>query len=117
MERRFKILRLIGTIYKVLGAITGVLTIVGALGICLMSVLGAAIYEDIQAELGVGGLISGAVGGVIIGGVILLYGAVMTLMLYGLGEGIYLLLALEENTRTTAITMQQYSSEPVVPEL
>ena len=113
MEKKFKILRFIGTVYKVLGIITAVLTVLGAVGICLTSVLGGAIFDQIQGELGnLGpmGVMGGAAGGAIIGGFLLVWGTIIALLLLAAGEGIYLLLALEENTRTTADCMQQFSS-------
>ena len=117
MERKFKVLRFIGSAYKVLGIISGVLTAIGALGICLTSILGGAMVDQVQRQLGEAtgalSLMGGVAGGIIVAGIVLVYGAVMTLMLYGVGEGIYLLIALEENTRTTAICLQQYSAEDV----
>jgi len=113
VEKKFKILRFIGTVYKVLGIITAVLTVLGAVGICLTSVLGGAIFDQIQGELGnLGpmGVMGGAAGGAIIGGFLLVWGTIIALLLLAAGEGIYLLLALEENTRTTADCMQQFSS-------
>ena len=113
MEKKFKVLRLIGTLYKVLGIITAVLTVVGAAGICLTSILGGAIFDQIQGELGnLGpmGMMGGAAGGAIIGGFLLVWGAIVALLLLAAGEGIALLLALEENTRTTAECMTQFSS-------
>jgi len=112
MEKKFKILRFIGTVYKLLGIITAVLTVLGAAGFCLTSLLGGAIFDQIQRELGnLGpvGLMGGAAGGVIIGGFLLVWGAIVAVMLLAAGEGIFLLLALEENTRTTADCMRQFS--------
>lgn len=111
MDRKFKVLRLIGTIYKVIGIITGVITLLLAIGSCLVGILSGAAVEQFQEQFGLG-VVSSAVGGIVAGGVILLYGVVMTLMLYGFGEGIYLALAVEENTRRTAEYLQQYSGEP-----
>jgi hypothetical protein len=129
MEKKFKILRFIGTVYRILGIITAVLTVLGAAGICLTSVLGGAIMDQVQSELGnIGpvGLLGGAAGGAIIGGFLLVWGTIIALLLLAAGEGIYLLLALEENTRTTADCMQQFStaqypaqtypSEPYTPQ-
>ena len=119
MDKKFRVLRIIGTIYKILGIIAAVLTVIGSLGICLTSVLGGTMMNQVQRQLGGAygayGFMNGPVAGVIAAVVILLYGAIMTFMLYGLGEGIYLLLALEENTRATAAYLQQYSTDVVPP--
>jgi hypothetical protein len=117
MEKKFKILRFIGTVYKILGIITAVLTLLGAVGICLASVLGGAMMDQVQSEFGNIGpvaLMGGAAGGVIIGGALLVWGAITALLLLAAGEGISLLVALEENTRTTALYMQQFS-QPEYP--
>jgi len=121
VNRKFSVLRLIGSVYKILGIVSGVLTLIAALGICLMSFLGGALVDQFQREVGgmtgsAFALLGGAAGGVIAAGFVLIYGAVMTLVLYGAGEGIYLLLALEENTRATAIYLQQFSDPEVASE-
>jgi hypothetical protein len=117
MDRKFKVLRLIGSVYKVLGIISAVLTLILAVGICLVSLLGGAVMDQLQREMGRAmgpvGMVGSAAGGAVAAGFVLIYGVVMTLLLYGAGEGIYLLLALEENTRTTAICLQQYSNPDV----
>jgi Zn-dependent protease with chaperone function len=115
MEKRFKILRFIGSVYKILGAVTAVLTLIGSLAACVISVAGSAFYEAALDEIGM--MMGGAVAGVIVAIMGLLWGGIMALMLYGMGEGIFLILALEENTRKTSHLMQQYSAEPVVPEI
>ncbi|MCJ7739330.1 MAG: hypothetical protein MUQ10_18790 [Anaerolineae bacterium] len=112
MEKKFKVLRFIAAVHKILGIITAVLTVIGAVGICLTSILGGAIFDRIQTELGnLGpvGVMGGAAGGAIVGGFLLIWGTIVAVVLLAAGEGIFLLLALEENTRTTADCMQQFS--------
>jgi hypothetical protein len=104
MEKKFRILRLIGSVYKILGIVTAVLTIIGSLAACVGSVAGAGLFQAIQDDVGI--IMNSAVAGILIGVAGLLYGAVMALLLYGLGEGIFLALALEENTRKTSYLMQ-----------
>jgi hypothetical protein len=84
MEKHFKVLRIVGTVYKVVGIIIAVVTLLSALGFCGMSVLG------------------GVVGGVLFSLVIILGGGIYAVTIYALGEAVYLLIALEENTRRTA---------------
>ena len=117
MEKKFKILRFIGGVYKVLGIVTAVVTVLGALAICLTSILGGAMMDQLQnqfGDIGPVGLMGGAAGGAIIGGLLLVWGAIVALLLLAIGEGICLLLGLEENTRTTAIYMQEFS-QPQYP--
>jgi vacuolar-type H+-ATPase subunit I/STV1 len=111
MEKRYRALRVIGTIYKVLGGIAGIVTILLALGICATSVLGGAAMDEFSREfggdIGIPGLLSGFLGGVIGTVLVLIYGFGFSVTLYALGEGVYLLLALEENTRATVALLQQ----------
>jgi hypothetical protein len=120
MEKRFSILRFVGSIYKILGVIVAVLTILGAIGFCGTSLLGGAAMERISQDLGTTqglgpgvGIFSGAVGGVIVGLVILIAGVFNAVTFYAFGEGISLFLALEENTRATNLLLQRQLSVPV----
>ena len=105
MNRRFVILRTIATIYKVLGIISAVLTLISIIGLCATTVLGGAFLGSFYVEFGIGSgvnLVGGAVGGIIVALITLLSGGGAALTFYAMGEGIYLLIALEENTRATA---------------
>jgi choline-glycine betaine transporter len=119
MEKKFQILRFVGTVYKVFGIIVGVITILAVIGACLVSVLGGTMMDQIQRELG--GAVPGMniVGGIVASLIALLYGGGLAITLYALGEGVYLLLALEENTRMTAQALSQSASysPPPPPEV
>lgn len=115
MEKRFGVLRFIGTVFKILGVIVAVLTIIGAVAMCVISVAGTAFLQTMQEGMGM--IVNGAVAGIIAAVFALLAGAINAMWLYGLGEGIFLALAVEENTRKTSFLMQQYSTEPIVPEV
>ena len=116
MERRYVALRIIGTVYKVLGGIVAALTILGVLAVCLTSIFGGAALGSLGRELGgdtaLAGLFGGVVGGVIASVAIVLYGGGVAAALYAIGEGIYLLLALEENTRATTALLQRQLFRP-----
>jgi hypothetical protein len=109
MDKRFKVLRLIGSIYKVLGVITAVLTLIAAVGLCVASVAGGAAMEDLSQQLGtqtgLGG-VGGLVGGLFLSLGAILWGGAMAAGTYAIGEVIYLLLATEENTRATALLLE-----------
>jgi hypothetical protein len=120
MEKRYTALRTIGTVYKILGIISGVVTILAILGICATSILGGAALGELGNQFGgsygMGGMFGGVLSGIIFGFLAILYGGGMSITLYAFGEGIYLLLALEENTRTTAETLtQQTGMRPPPP--
>ncbi len=118
MEKRYAGLRLAGTVYKVLGIIVGIITILGALGICLTSVLGGAAMNSLAGELGSNASMMGSLGGVVgglIGGLLaLIYGSAMALGLYAFGEMMQLMVAMEENTRATAAMLSQRHEAPPV---
>ncbi len=117
MERKFTVLRVVSTIFKVLGVLV---LILGILGACLMiaggamsgSSLGGAGSElNNQLGLGAGGAIAGAIAGVGVLFITLLY----FLLLYAFGDIITLLIALEENTRITAERIVQAPLAPLQP--
>jgi hypothetical protein len=114
MEKRYAALRIIGTVYKVLGGITGVITLLLVITICGSSVLGGAALDslsrDFGADGGIGGLFSGILGGLILSVVTIIYGGATAVTLFALGEGVYLLLALEENTRTTSLLLERQTN-------
>ena len=110
MEKKFSVLRIIGTIYKVAGVIVAVITLV----ILLFSVVSP--FIGMSTGRMPGGPMSflprsGIFEGFFISLMALVYGGVIALTLFALGEGIYLLLALEENTRTTARLLQARQSD------
>lgn len=110
MNKRFVILRTIATIYKILGIIAAALTLLSIIGFCATSVLGGAFLESVSQELDyISGtnMMGGVVGAVVLSLVTLLSGGGAALTFYAMGEGIYLLIALEENTRATAALLQQ----------
>ena len=111
MEKHYTALRTIGSIYKVLGAIAGVVTVLLVIAACLTSVLGGAAADtfgrQLGSDVGLGGLLGGVFGGLLLSFFIVLYGGGMALTLYAAGEGIYLLLALEENTRATVLALHR----------
>ena len=122
MENRYSALRLIGTLYKILGAILAILTLLSVLGICATSFLGGAAFENIQQDLGGDisgvGLLGSVAGGILISLFLLVTSGGLAVSLYAIGEGIYLLIALEENTRETVILLnnrQEVSSERSTP--
>lgn len=114
MEKRYKALRTIGTIYKVFGILAGIMTILVTLGLCATSIWGGAALDTFMREYGgeasVGGMFGGLFGGLLVSVAVILYGGGLAVTMYAAGEGVYLLLALEENTRTTAMLLQGQSA-------
>ncbi len=113
MQRRYRALRLIGTLYKLLGVIILILAILAALAFCGLSSLGGAALTQFNPNTpNLPVPIAPVAGGIVTGVIALLYGGLTGLALYGFGEGIYVLLALEENTRVTANLLQQSARAP-----
>ena len=113
MEKRYHALRTIATIYKVLGIIGIILALLFSLGICVSSTLGGSVLGQLTQDRYSG---AGGLGGLLIGLVIgftafILYGG-LGLTMYAIGEGIYLFLSIEENTRATSIWLQRQSTPP-----
>jgi hypothetical protein len=123
MDKRYRALRIISTFYKIAGGVVLAFTLLSAAGICLAGVLGGGVIENLSRDLGdMGGmngmgLMSSTLGGLIAAFVVFIGGAVSGLTLYATGEGIALLIAMEENTRATAqyLAQQQRPTAPVVP--
>lgn len=111
MDKKYKALRIIGTVYKIIGAIVIIMTIFGAAASCISGFVGGAIFTGLVNELdqdlragGSGGMIAV---GLITGFGILLWGLVVGITTYAAGEGVYLLIDIEENTRLTASLLKK----------
>ncbi len=101
---RYPVLRVVAVIYKVLGVILAILTVLGA---CSMPFLGNSLFR----QLGFGDMRGmGFFGGVVSGFLTLLYGGFSALFLYAAGEIFTLLIDLEANTRATAALLERQQS-------
>ena len=117
MEKRYSILRIISAIYKFVGVILLILTLLSAVGVCLLSLAGGAALDDIIQEtesdqFGRSNSDSGlaeasALGGMLLSVGVLLYGGFISLAIYGTGEAIQVFLSIEENTRATSLLMRR----------
>jgi len=89
-----------------------VITILSILGFCITSILGGAALGSLGDDTGIAGFFGSVIGALIFSVVALIYGGGFAVTLYAAGEGVYLLLALEENTRTTAMLLQRQAGPP-----
>lgn len=103
VEKKYPVLRVLSVIYKILGGIVAAFTILGAIGSCIVGIAGGAALGELERELGtpLPG-VGGAVGGIIAGLIVLLYGGFAALFLYAFGELISLFISIEENIRSLA---------------
>ena len=116
MEKKFTVLRIMGTIWKVMAWLELIIGILVAIGFLLMGILGGPM---LPAHVPVPARESWAysVAGGIVGFVAVLIATIIYfLLLYAVGELLYLLLAIEENTRQTAQQMQWAMQEAAVAE-
>lgn len=106
MVKKYKALRLVASVYKIFGYIVLVTTILSSLGVCISGLIGGTAFNMFSNRLGDsitnGGTASMAVMGVLIGLGVLLYGAIIGITLLAAGEGVYILIDIEENTRVSA---------------
>ncbi|MEA3346043.1 MAG: hypothetical protein U9Q78_07375 [Chloroflexota bacterium] len=102
MEKRFKILRFVATLYKIFAWIALAVGIAGMLGTIIVGIIGGSIVRQMTH-----GNIGGAIGGIVGGVSILVVAVLYFLLLYAIGEGVSLLLNIEENTRRTAHLLSQ----------
>jgi hypothetical protein len=108
MEKRYKALRTLSTVYKVLAWIALVVGVLVGLGILTLSIIGVrplTVYgsrfaRGLYFPFGIlqGGIVAGIVGFL----VALLASAFYFLVLYAVSELVFVLLSIEENTRETA---------------
>lgn len=114
MEKRYAALRLIGTINQVLGVFIAVLTVLSVIAILAASFLGGVAIDTLGFvfgnEPGMLILFNNLLGGLLTSAIVMLAGGMLAIIVYAAGEFIFLLLAFEENTRSTHILLQRQLS-------
>ena len=109
MDKKYRVLRTIATLWKVLAWILLIVGILSSLGILVVGILGSGGFvlrylgQDPGLVQGAASTVSGIVG--FIGGLIATIGYFF--ISYAIGELIELLLSIEESTRQTARAMQE----------
>jgi hypothetical protein len=119
MEKRYRALRTLGRIYQIIGIIIAIITLLAVIGSCVALAVGGANLGRFGRDLRWGplGMAEGAIAGIFAGIIGILYGGIAALTLYAIGEGIFVLLAMEENTRATAhLLHQQSTQQPPAPQ-
>ena len=107
MEQRFRALRVIATILKVLAWLVLVFGVLIGIVVFFASVAGGQLLGGYGAP-GAAGVLGGFFGGAMVMVIAVIY----FLLLYAWAEFIYLLLAIEENTRATTQLLQRQVSPP-----
>ncbi len=117
MEKKYTILRVIATLYKIVGVLVGLGTILAVFFQIIGTAAGTTFLRQYGVDLGASGPVVVFISAV----VSLIAGALTALGIFAIGEAIYVLINLEENTRFTAILLrdrfypQQMPTAPVVP--
>ncbi len=111
MEKKFTILRVIATLYK----IAGVLVALGTVLLVILIIVGAGASNVFMQQFGISG--GGPIVAFISAIITLLTGGLSALGIYAIGDGLSLLVSLEENTRFTAILLRDrfYPQPQAVP--
>lgn len=118
MEHKYRALRFIASVLKVLGIIVGILAVIAAITFCATSVFGGAAFERALGSYGQNtpglGLFTGLLGGIIFSIVPIIVGGIQALVLFAVGEAIYVQIDIEQNTRLTeqAILRMMGAYEP-----
>jgi hypothetical protein len=103
MDKKYKSLRFIGGLYKVLAFIVLIVVILGVLGMDIAMLAGGSYISDLVGQ-DLGGMqVVGAIFFTIFG---LLGGALVFVSMYAVGELVSLLLSVEESTRYTALVLR-----------
>ena len=103
MEKRFRALRFIGTFLKVVAWIYLVGSIIMAL---IVVIAGASAGSQMFPTLN----IDGALVGIVTGLGVIIAGIAGFIAYYAAGESIYVMIAIEENTRLTAVALSGRAS-------
>lgn len=117
MERRFRALRTVALIYRILSWI--VLAVGGI--VCLLVVIVGAIQgrvgtpSPLVANLPVANQLTGLLAGLVGGGILLILALLQFLLLQAASDAIHLGLAIERNTRDMAYYLRGESTMPPPP--
>lgn len=106
MKKRFGVLRFMASLLKILAIVAAALSVLGGLITFIMSFAGG----DMMAAFGfdtAGGVLMGLFAAFMI----ILFGGIYSLFLYGYGELLMLLISMEENTLKTATLLEEVISE------
>ncbi|MBM3129361.1 MAG: hypothetical protein FJ009_12145 [Chloroflexi bacterium] len=100
MEKKFKILRIVAFIWKILAWVILVVSTLGGCGALVVALTAGNQLARQSSAFGLGTL-GGAAGGIVLALIALLVGVFYFISLYAVAEMIDVVLALEENTRAT----------------
>jgi hypothetical protein len=110
MKKRFQVLHMIATVFRILSIVTAAVALVLALVTLVMSMAGDQIWKLVGLDGNIGFF-----GSLMAAFLIVLIGVLKAIMMYGAGELISLLLSIEENSHNTVLLLEKSSKiEPPV---
>ena len=119
MQKQFRILRLVATIFKIKAWIVLIVGILGALAVVVLGAIGGgAMIQNPMLESvpsWIVGMASGLLGGLMAGFVIVIGALFYFVLLYAVAEVVYLGLAIEQNTRESAYYLRGEGALPPPP--
>ncbi|MHB8806043.1 MAG: hypothetical protein ACYC59_00520 [Anaerolineaceae bacterium] len=101
MKKRFKFLRTLANIFKILGILLAALSLLGGIILIVLSLSNGNFWSLFGLDAATGysvGLASGII--------TLVCGVLCGLMVYGFGELVYVLISIEENTYKTSVFLE-----------
>ena len=117
MKKKFGTLRVIGTFWKVVAWIELIVGILSSIGILLAGILGTSVPWSNLEQFGLAPWAPQAFG--LVGGIVGFFASLVAtiiwfLLTYAVGEFIYLLLSIEENTRLAAQQVE-WAQQQAIP--
>ncbi|MCX7840218.1 MAG: hypothetical protein N2559_12325 [Anaerolineae bacterium] len=106
MEKKFRVLRVVASIWKIIAWLVLVLSVLGGCGALATTLMASSQWSRQSSAFGLG-ILGGALGGVVMAIGAILLGAFYFISLYAVAELIDVVLALEENTRATVELLKQ----------
>jgi len=106
MEKRFTVLRIIASLYKIIAWVVLALGVLGAVAAVVFPAVLTSLAEEQFGAL----MLGSVMGGVLAAIAVLIVAVVHFLVFYAVGELLYLALAVEENTRETAYYLRGEST-------
>jgi hypothetical protein len=121
-EKKFRVLRIIGTVWKVMAWIQLVLGLILSVIVLLVGIFSTGMlrqFADRYQEMPLASQMFGLPGGIVGFIVGLVLTVIYFLMIYAVGDLIYLLVAIEENTRLATMQLQRLeepeAEQPAAP--
>lgn len=106
MKKRFGVLRFMASVLKIFGIVVAALAVLGGLITFILSFAGGDMFSAMGVD-SAGGVLMGLFAAFLI----ILFGALNALFIYGYGELLMLLIAMEENTLKTTQLLDEVINE------